>query len=552
MKPRNLSIRSALFACTWLATGLLAGCGGSVEDSTTEAAGIKAAQAFSPIEPTCCTIQPLQVSGLSNATVGRFAGTTFSGSASGGFPPYTYRWLRNGTSLGNTGTTHRISSAVTTDAGTYTFEARDRTGQLATASATLAVVSNAWAALGGRTMFSANSPQQPSIALCNGRSTVAWINTSAAGIGLLAVWQFDGAAWTSLGGAYLNVSTMASAAQPSIDCLDGHGTASHPIVAWVEGSGSATNVNVKYWTGASWQSAGGALNFAQGSKAEKPVLRTNHYNPPTNVTRDPVVTRMTSLAWIENGVPSLRVWNNGGWQAYAGGQGPGGGNARYIALTIDLGRGNAYPPVLAWLQQNTNGVQPYVAIHDGGSWTLLGDPRNGFGDATVAVGGGIGIAVGKLKAFFEPVNNGRVPVAWFESSAGQFMSYYLDTPAYAQLDVGTLWRQYGERFAARSSATAYDPREFGQAEGISCGSVEPPAFGIALTNAGSSANGTQVRRGNCSQIAPAAWPEVRPMLPRAFTQLSLRMASVTDPIVSGAYRQKIAAPYELSTWQFYP
>lgn len=81
---------------------------------------------------------------------------------------------------------------------------------------------------------------------------VAWQEERAAGSQLFVA-RWDGAAWTSVGGA-LNTEALASAIEPSLTLVNGH-----PLVAWRERTTTAARVQVARWTGAAWDAEGPSL-----------------------------------------------------------------------------------------------------------------------------------------------------------------------------------------------------------------------------------------------------------------------------------------------------
>jgi hypothetical protein len=538
----------------------LAGCGGADPVAVgVGGGGETVGTAAITINTVNFIVQPL------DARVGQGAGVRFSAAATAlGGGSVSYQWYRDGNPIpGQTGTTYTIASARLPNSPAGENGARFKVRATApggawrdSREASLAVVRDAWAHLSGRPLFSSSSAgqvvSQPSVALCGGVPHAAWVYQNGPRHDL-HVSRFDGAAWVPVGnGVPLNVGN-ASAREPSLDCVTPDDVRSYPVVAWVEGTftSGGTAIYVKAWNGAQWLATGGALNFTAGSHASRPVLRVNPYNPPTGVTYANGVTRLSALAWIEGGEVSLRVWD-GSWQPYAGGRGPGGSKASDVALAIDFGRGNAYPPVVAWLQQNAEGLQPYVAMHDGGRWTRIGEPASGFGSRTASAAGRIGIGIGKLDVVTRNlVNVGRVPVVWWADAAAPntIRSHFLANEHYVQLNVARTWAAYGDPFAANATlrTTAYDPREFGYSDGIACGFGEVPTFGMVMADS----SRFEVRRGDCGQsTAVATWQTVRLPHNEVLEYVALRMAGTNDPVVAGV--SKVDGSYRLSVWRFYP
>ncbi len=164
--------------------------------------------------------------------------------------------------------------------------------------AKLAVVSQQWARLGGRVLYSASRGQQPSLALC-GSASVAHILSSNGRDGLYVNF-FDGKQWAGGVGGILNVTATGNASNPSLDCVY-DGTTYRPIVAWSEGTGIANDIRVKFWNGSKWTRVGtGALNAVAGTNAVRPTLRTTPFDVNTGNTFMNGATRRSAIAWIEN------------------------------------------------------------------------------------------------------------------------------------------------------------------------------------------------------------------------------------------------------------
>lgn len=109
---------------------------------------------------------------------------------------------------------------------------RSSIGCASAASVFLAIAGCAWVQVGGGPIGTSSASQQPSLALC-GEPTVAWIETVQPGaIGLLNVSHLSGSAWSALGVTGLNQSSAESAAEPSLDCVDGQ-----PVVGGPKGPG---------------------------------------------------------------------------------------------------------------------------------------------------------------------------------------------------------------------------------------------------------------------------------------------------------------------------
>lgn len=537
-----------------LATALaVTACGVDPGTTTTEDgdAAVRAAGSLSltPVPlPTPTPIQsPRIVSSPPNLTVGLGAGAQFSVYATG-FSPFTYQWFKDNVAMpAQRSATLAFASTVATDAATYTIRVTDRFGSQVSASATLGIVSNGWARLGGTSFAGTPVVQQPSIALC-AQPSVAHILPST-NRNALYVKYFDGMRWRDYGtGGILNATSGGSAAEPSLACVN-DGTTERPVVAWSEGSGSTREIFVKVFDGSSWQPVGtGALNTAAGSNATRPVLRTTPLDASTGNTFVGGLTRRSAVAWIENGVPSARTWD-GAWNAYAaGGQVPGVTGATDIALTIELDDvGRTYPPVLAWLAPHNGNLRQFAATHNAGlaTWVQMGAPIT----STVSLGGTnpsgrIGIGVGKYL-------QGRTPVAvWADSATPSvFRSYMYPSEHFVNGVANQNWQRYGTAFSMSGAlkAAALDPREFRREGANACALGNLPTFGLAISHAG----GFEVRRGTCGVgLSPADWAIVRTAHTVPLEEIALRLGGADDPYVAGT--QIVNGNYQLSVWKFYP
>jgi hypothetical protein len=295
------------------------------------------------------------------------------------------------------------------------------------------------------------------------------------------------------------------------------------------------------------------LNATAGSNAVRPTLRTTPYDANTGNTFINGTTRRSAIAWIENGVPTVKHWDNG-WLPYgAGAQIPNAANASDIALTIELDeQGRTYPPVVAWLATSGGTLQQFAATHNAGlgTWVMMGVPISGSATPPVPLppslaAGRIGIGVGKY-------GQGRTPVAfWVDAAApNNFRSYMYDSANFVQGTSAQAWPKYGSTFNYTQSikSTSFDPREF-RREGVNgCGSfVNLPTFGWAISHGG----GFEVRRGTCGLgLQPADWAVVRPAHNVPLEEVSLRMAGETDPYVAGS--RLVNGAHQLSVWRYYP
>lgn len=545
---------------------LLAACGASDAPDPAEpaAAGERVtASACSIADPTGCTLPPPGISGLTDATVGVGQGVVFSALTSGS-GPLIHQWSRRAAgsptfvSLPATGPSYTLPATTLANHGdVFRLRVVDRFGTASMREATLRVVQGGWAPLSGRSLLQAmaaaslrwTGAQQPALALCAAPSLAVLRRSASRDV--LDVLRFDGLRWVSYGS--LKPATAAgNAADPALDCIN-DGSTSRPIVAWTEGNAVTRSLHVRVWDGSDWKdTAPLPLNYAPGTLAIKPALRVPPYDE--NVGNMPVqgVTRRTTLAWIENGVPAVRRWNAGIWQVPAGGPYiPGASNATDIALKLDLEYQNQYPPVVAWLQQEGALRQPYVALHTEivsngiriGNWLRFGSPAAlGAADGVLAAAG-IHIATGKLGA---PA--GAVPVVMTAAPAGdRVRSRYYDSGSYLGQVPGQSWARHAEDLglAAPLKAMSLDGNELPRLSCAATGAV--PQFGLALGDA----SGFEVRTGSCGGTAPMRWTlGSLPRHPVPVERLSLRMdtavnAYVAGEVVAGSVRDVVV-------WRYFP
>jgi hypothetical protein len=288
------------------------------------------------------------------------------------------------------------------------------------------------------------------------------------------------------------------------------------------------------------------------SRAIKPTLRVTPPDPNTGNTFNAGLTLRSAIAWIEDGVPTVRQWSMSGWKSLAGGgQVPGGANAKDIALAIELDDvGRTYPPVLAWLQETNNKQEVYSATHNQGlgSWVSMAAPIGNARRAlpSALLKGRIGVGVGKYL-------NGRQPLTvWADASApNRFLSYMYPTASFVNGVANQPWDDYGDTFTAGGTieSTSFDPREFRRQGNTACYNGALLTFGLAIAHS----HGFEVRKGECSTgvATPADWELVRPSYVAApVKEIALRMKEENDPYVAGT--QFVNNRYELSIWKYYP
>ena len=479
--PLKIIVRTGVSLCFVLA---LAGCGGSADVPEPDAAVAAEPAATAVAEPTVGSARatasgPVVLRILvqpTGATVASGSGVSFAVSAAAATNGGTlrYQWRGPGGPIpGATSATYAIPAAAATESATIRLPYRPP-GSITSSKVALNVINAGWAQAGGRALITSPASQQPSLALC-GQPTAAWIETmSSGGSGHLPVWRFDGTAWLSLGGV-LNHIFGASAAEPTLDCVDGQ-----PVVAWTEGAGAARNVYVKRWNGLNWvivsapATAGNPLNQNSGSTASKPVLRVNTALPTTDPLRPTIgqLPQYSALAWIENGQVKAKFWNGADWQFYIGGSGPGGNGVTEIALTLDIEEPNlTSPPVIAMNAPVPASRRTVSASTNRGGWRAIGAaPSPLIPNGTALMLGGIGMGEDRV---------GRLPVtAWITGS----VNYSIDSARFASADftngqLGLIaptpaWSSYAPSFAVGTpKATSFDPREFR----VTCGTDIVPS-----------------------------------------------------------------------------
>ena len=539
---------------------LLAACGSSDAPEPAEPAATGervTTAACSVFNPQDCTLPPPGISGLTDATVGLGQGVVFSALTSG-FAPVAHQWSRRAAgsqtfvSLPATGPSYTLPVTTLANNGdVYRLRVTDRFGAVSAKEVTLRVVQGGWAPLSGRSLLrgAAGSLQQPSLAVC-GVPSVAVLRRSGSR-DVVDVLRFDGLQWVSYG-SFKPATATGSAADPTLDCIR-DGSTSRPIVAWTEGDANTRNLYVRVWDGSGWKDTpAGPLNFAQGTRAIKPVLRVPPYDE--NVGNVPVqsVTQRTTLAWIENGVPTVRRWDAGSWQVpFAGAQIPGASNATDIALKIDLEYQNQYPPVVAWLQQEGALRQPYVALHTEfvdssgvrrGNWFNFGAPAALSSTSGVQPATGIHVATGKIGS-----PSGAVPIVVTANAAGALVrSRYYDTGSYLGQIPSQIWARHADdlSIAAPLKAMALDGNELPR---LACASGAVPQFGLALGDA----TGFEVRIGSCGGAAPMRWTlGTLPRHPVPVERLSLRMDGASNAYVAGEVVAGNAR--DVVVWRYFP
>lgn len=532
--------RAALGAALLGAVIALAACGGGGDaplGSPASEAGpperVAGGGIVTPAAPTILT-QP------QSAAVGVGAGVSFSVVARAAARDLItgYYWYHNDVlkAQGSSLSAYTIGAATAQNAGTYRVEVRSANGgRVASAPASLSLVSGGWAPLGGRAMSTSSASQQPALALCTD-PTVAWIRVNAAGVSELAVSRFNGVAWLGLGFA-LNVDPSASASEPSIDCFQGR-----PVVAWTETVGSGRNVYVAAWTAAGWRRLAGSalrpeLNETAGTTAARPVVRVH---PSDFSASGSALAENSALAWVEQWYLVVKRWNGSEWVPYPGGRGPGVGVAVPAAVR-DLALAFVEPertePVVAWIQPLFDGVTGVYTAVNRGSWTMVGT------GASYAVVNDtlnrVGVGVGRF-------DTTRAPVTVFTQGTprASVRARKVDPAEFNAPTVSNLraWSDYGPEFGAGAVTTfAMAKQVFSEPCGFGAG----PIVGVLV----GTSSGFGVRRSTCTATG-TQWQEVAPRSNVAIESGSLAWADKDSPQVAGV--ALVNGRHDLSVWRFYP
>jgi hypothetical protein len=126
-----------------------------------------------------------------------------------------------------------------------------------------------WPGLGGA-LTPISPPTQlsyPVIATVAGVPYVAWLEGDPGSATQIYVRHWDGSAWVQNGGS-LNVNSLDDAKDPKIASVGGV-----PYVTWDESfQGGASQVEVKHWDGSGWVRDGGSLNVDTGASAVTPWI----------------------------------------------------------------------------------------------------------------------------------------------------------------------------------------------------------------------------------------------------------------------------------------
>jgi hypothetical protein len=542
-KQRGLfAIHCALAAALVAA---LAACGGGDPQRAIAQAGDERAHALA-VPGVIITEQPR------SAAVASGSGVAFSVVTSVQRKVITgYLWHRDGHPVfrdtrTSDRSTYSIASVGAAQAGTYTVRVLTTVGTLDSNKATLSIIAPGdWAQLGGRSIATSGTAQQPSLALCD-QPTMAWID--GGGASRLRVSRFTGTQWIAMGAA-LNVSSSGVASEPSLDCVADAATgARRPVVAWSETVATGGRaIQVKAWNGASWISVLGDGGPISGTNARWPVLRLAPIESASAVTPPPIIHSRSALAWVEGSSLAFKVWNGVAWQLYLNAH-PLGANQGAAALALDEARQqgsfNTYPPLLAHVTplpsfQTALSVEANVA-----GWDALGQPSPLSPAASPLTVTGIGFGNDSFG-----VGPGAVAVWTAGSSAYTISSSQLfgsDYEAALNLQLNPAWAAFAYPFTGVDlHALSFDPHAL-STRCLDGGSR--PTFALAVNDS----RGTRVLSARCngSGTDPMDWTALQRALIGTASGLSLRMESDTVPVV--AVSASANDLFELSVWRFFP
>jgi Bacterial Ig-like domain len=136
----------------------------------------------------------------------------------------------------------------------------------------------------------------------DGNIVIAWYEQDASSQNRIYVKRWNGTTWEQLGGA-LNTAADSSADYPSLAIDDQN----RPVLAWHESTTTSSIINVKIWTGTTWEQVGGGHGGTTVTvdDGEFPSLAIQ----PDNI---PVV------AYAKNGDIFVRLWNGSSWVTWDG------------------------------------------------------------------------------------------------------------------------------------------------------------------------------------------------------------------------------------------
>lgn len=218
----------------------------------------------------------------------------------------------------------------------------------------------AWDPIGSGFSPSGNVIYTPRLAVTStGTPLVAMTQASSSNTPQVWVMQWDGAAWSALGGSNLNSQNGQSAYTPSVavDAVDA------PAVAWSEKEGGGQKerrVWVRRWSGTAWGLLGAQLNQT-----------TNNATSPS-LAFSGTVPYVAFLETNASGVDQVMVkrWNGTGWELVG-----------TSSLNLDPARSASEPflhidsgtPYLTWAEPDASGrTRAVVKRWNGSTWVQEG------------------------------------------------------------------------------------------------------------------------------------------------------------------------------------
>lgn len=136
----------------------------------------------------------------------------------------------------------------------------------------------------------------------DGNIVIAWYEQDASSQNRIYVKRWNGSAWEQLGDA-LNTAADSSADYPSL-AIDSQ---NRPVLAWHEFTTTSSIINVKIWTGTTWEQVGGGQGGTTVTvdDGEFPSLAIQPDNTPV-------------VAYAKNGDIFVRLWNGSSWVTWDG------------------------------------------------------------------------------------------------------------------------------------------------------------------------------------------------------------------------------------------
>ena len=217
-----------------------------------------------------------------------------------------------------------------------------------------------WEQLGAG--YSATDVATPLITLDrNDRPVVAHLESDTGAL-RVRVRRFDGTDWMDLGIANpLGVGNTTHFSMV-LDAQDA------PVLAWIESVDTQQLLYVARWNGLVWERlcqglSNCELNFDNFDRASNPSIQVDDGG-------------RIAVAWVEDGVVSLKRLGALGWETHASGRGPSeSGPAVDVALTFE-----ASMPVVAWVREssrNTVHVAAPLVIGATEIWTVVSGELSG-------------------------------------------------------------------------------------------------------------------------------------------------------------------------------